>query len=89
MARLIGDQLEQDEPQLAGVEHAPAAAAAPAATAATPFVTAPAAKATAEAPAPAAPHAHGDDRLGKPTATRTAAMHSEPSHPDKLLSKMD
>src|SRR5207244_5859919 len=48
VARLIGDELQEDEPKLAGIEHPPAAAAAAAATAAAPFVSTPLATAAAE-----------------------------------------
>ncbi|GHH10425.1 hypothetical protein GCM10008023_08160 [Sphingomonas glacialis] len=60
MARLVGDQLEQDEPQLAAVEHPPAARAT------APLTLAPTAAMPGAAPATEVP----------PAARSTAHAHT-------------
>src|SRR6185503_6561154 len=74
VARLVGDQLQQHQPQFARFEHPPAPAlAAPAAPVRTPAI------APAAAPAaPVAAKAHGEDAGNVDPALAAIAAHSEP-----------
>src|SRR4051812_34844953 len=84
VARLVRDQLEEDEPELARIEHAPraSAAAAPAPAAAAPIAPV----AGAEAVPAARAHAHRENPCRNVEAAGAAASaHPEP-HDDALQS---
>ncbi|GAA4748247.1 hypothetical protein GCM10023264_12800 [Sphingomonas daechungensis] len=78
MARLVGDQLQEDKPKLAGLEHAPASASAAVATAKSIVV-----EFKVEGSPTARTAAHGDQALRQidlEAASRVAPVMSVMSH---------